>query len=160
MNYKGEVEYLQSRSNEITRFRRDSEIGNDDLKLTGYKQQHWSSDSMLNRMKCGNSSGSKAECSIHTDYITAVTRIISGTDFADVVTAGILNCSRFACCVSVYVPGSRSEPHATSPFELAWLTTFAIFSLIRFEALISETWPECVLRGWRWFCVFLWLYRT
>ncbi len=67
---------------------------------------------MLNRMKCGNSSGSKAEGSIHADYITAVTHIISGTDFADVVIAGIMNCSCFGCCVGVCVSGSCSVLHA------------------------------------------------
>ncbi len=37
----------------------------------------------------------------------------------------------------------------TSPCKDSQLTAFAIFALIWFEALISETWPELVLFGWR-----------
>lgn len=38
---------------------------------------------------------------------------------------------------------------ACKPRQDSRLTAFAIFSLIWFEALISETWPELVLFGWR-----------
>lgn len=110
MSYEREVQYFQAGLNEITRFWRACETNNDGLKLTGDRQPHWTSDSVLNRMKCGNSSGSNAESLIHADYITAITRIISGTDLADVVRAGILNGSWFGCLCTRLVFSAVCKP--------------------------------------------------